>query len=99
MLYCRPPQETKKKTFSADKCSFLKDNVLNDYFIQCHHSVCTVNKYEGHTLLGRSDRLFLKRLHWLQFDRAEIKHDEGNYTWEPVGYTSLKKPAMKKKNQ
>ena len=39
-------------------------------------------------LLGHSNRLFLKRLHWLQFDRAEIKQDEGNYAWEPVGYKS-----------
>jgi len=92
MLCCRPPQET-KKTFSADKCAFLKDNALDDYFIQCHHSICAVNKYEGQIRLGHTDRFFLERLHWLQFARAEIKQDEGNYAWEPVGYRSLKKTA------
>ena len=87
MLCCRPPQETKKKKnpFSADKCAFLKGNALNDYFIQCHHSICAVNKNEGQICLGHSGCLFLKRLHWLQFDRAEIRQDEGHYAWEPVG--------------
>jgi hypothetical protein len=99
MPCCTPPQET-KTTFSADKCAFLKGNALNDYCIQCHHSICAVNKYEGQIRLGHSGRLYLERLHSLQFDRAEIKQDEENYAWEPVGYMSLKKkPAMKKKNE
>jgi hypothetical protein len=89
MLCCRPPQETKKK-YSADKCAFLKGNALNDYCTQCHHSICAVNIYEGQIRLGHGGRLYLKRLHWLHFDTTEIKQDEENYAWEPVGYMSLK---------
>jgi hypothetical protein len=62
MLCCRLPQET-KKPFSADTGAFLKDNALSYCHIQCHHSACAVNKYEGQTRLGHCDPFFLKRLH------------------------------------
>jgi hypothetical protein len=81
MLCCRLPQET-EKTLSADKCTFLKDNAFSDYFTQCHHSICAVNKYEVLMRLGHCDRFFWKQSHSLQFDKAEIKQDGGNDVWK-----------------